>query len=321
MKIVSLSYPQTFQKSDYPELVIALGYFDGVHLGHQAVLQKAKKIADERNLAFAIMTFEPHPSMVLQRDVKHVRLLTPLEEKMRLLETTGADYLFITEFSHDFSEISPQQFVDDYLIGIHVKHIVAGFDFTYGRYGMGKMETLSFHARNQFDFTTVEPCTLVNETDKVSSTRIRLALNTGDCSLAKKLMGRFHTIVGSVIHGEKRGRTIGFPTANIEPNEDFDLPATGVYAVKIRVSKQWYEGVCNLGYKPTFHENPAEKPTIEVHIFNFSENIYGEIIKLEWHQRIRSEKKFAGIDELVTQINIDKQTAIDYFQTLGVSQR
>ncbi len=321
MKIVPLSYPQTAQKNEYPELVMALGYFDGVHLGHQAVLQMAKQKAKALNMALAVMTFEPHPSLVLQRDVKHVRLLTPLEEKIRLLEEIGVDYLFITEFSHDFSEISPQQFVDDFLIGLHAKHIVAGFDFTYGRYGMGKMETLPFHARNQFDFTTVAPCMLESETVKVSSTRIRQALSEGNCTIAKKLLGRFYTIGGAVIHGEKRGRTIGFPTANIAPNEDFDLPSTGVYAVKIRVGKKWHEGVCNLGYKPTFHENPAEKPSIEVHIFDFTENIYDEIVQLEWHQRIRSEKKFAGVDELVAQINMDKQAAVAYFQTLGVSQR
>ncbi len=311
MEIFLLNYPNQIVHNDLPAITIALGYFDGIHLGHQAVLNTAKEISKKNDTHFAVMIFEPHPSIVLQRDVKHVRLITPLTEKIRLLKEAGVAYLFIVDFTTQFSEISPQEFVDEYLIGLNVKHVVAGFDYTYGRYGAGKMETMPFHTRGKFDFTIVQPSLFREE--KISSTRIRMALGEGDCQLLSSLLGRNYQIAGMVIHGEKRGAKLGFPTANLLPVEDYDLPATGVYAVKIKVKERWYEAVCNLGYKPTFHENLAEKPTIEVHIFDFQETIYGEHVVLEWHKRIRNEIKFDSVDSLVKRIELDKQYALTYF--------
>jgi riboflavin kinase/FMN adenylyltransferase len=187
---------------------------------------------------------------------------------------------------------------------------VAGFDFSYGRMGKGNMETLPFHSRNQFDFTIVPK--LSKGEDKVSSTLIREALKAGELEKIPPLLGCYYTTSGIVIHGDKRGRTIGFPTANISGKGEYILPPLGVYAVRVKVNDAWYDGVANLGVKPTFNQDG--KPTIEVHIFHFAADIYGSNVMIEWHLRLRSEQKFSGIGELVTQIEKDKQNAMEYFR-------
>ncbi len=216
----------------------------------------------------------------------------------------------LCSFTAEFANLLPQEFIDQYVIGMNVKYVVAGFDFTYGRMGKGTMETLPFHSRNQFTFTVVPKFT--RDGEKVSSSRIRNLIKEGKVDELPTLLGRFYTTSGEVIHGEKRGRTIGFPTANVDVGEDSILPPLGVYAVKLKVDGVWHNGVCNLGVKPTFHEH-ASKPSVEVHLFDFAENIYGKEVIVEWHLFLRKEQKFSGIDELVAQIEKDKQNAIQYF--------
>ena len=208
----------------------------------------------------------------------------------------------------------PQEFVDQYLIDLNVKHVIAGFDYSYGRMGKGTMETLPFHSRNQFTFSVIEKLKYGEE--KISSTFIRSCIHKGEMEKITKLLGRFYTTSGEVIHGEKRGRKIGFPTANVEIHDDYLTPPTGVYAVRfIRTSSnQIYEGVCNVGYKPTFHKEKLGKPSIEVFIFDFQGDLYGEKVVVEWHRRLRSEQKFSGVEELIAQIERDKQNAHDYFE-------
>ncbi|WP_027408731.1 bifunctional riboflavin kinase/FAD synthetase [Anoxybacteroides tepidamans] len=307
-----ITYPHHMKKEHLPPTVMALGYFDGVHLGHQQVIRTAVKIASEKGYKSAVMTFHPHPSVVLGRREQHVQLITPLKEKERLIARLGVDYLYVVEFTPSFAELLPQQFVDQYIIDFHVKHVVAGFDFTYGRLGKGTMETLPFHSRGQFAHTTVPKLTRNDE--KISSTYIRHLLKNGEVHQLPELLGRFYTIEGTVIGGEKRGRTIGFPTANIDPADDYLLPALGVYAVKIRIGSETFEGVCNVGYKPTFHDRLEGRPNIEVHIFHFSRDIYGEMVTIEWHERLRSEQKFSSVAELVAQIQRDKEKAEAYFR-------
>lgn len=311
MKIIRLQFPLSIDKKEIPALSIALGYFDGVHLGHQEVIKEAKKQADKKGLSAAVMTFDPHPSVVLGRNVQHVQYITPLTEKIKLIEGLGIDYLFIVNFSLDFANLLPQEFIDQYIIGLNVKHVVAGFDYTYGRMGKGTMETLPFHSREEFTNTVVPK--FVDSNEKVSSTRIRSLLREGETALLPKLLGRFYTTTGVVIHGDKRGRTIGFPTANIELNQEYIIPRLGVYAVKIKIDHVWYNGVCNVGIKPTFNQSKST-PSVEVHIFDFEENIYGKEATVEWHRFIRNEQKFSGLEELVAQIQQDKLTAIKYFE-------
>ncbi|MBS4172562.1 bifunctional riboflavin kinase/FAD synthetase [Bacillus sp. FJAT-49736] len=316
MKVMTLHHPHSYSKTDFPPLVMALGYFDGIHLGHKKVITTAKNIAEEHIWKSAVMTFDPHPSVVLSAQNKHVELITPLDEKIRLMEELGIDYLIIVRFTSSFASLDPQEFVNQYIIGLNVKHVVAGFDFTYGKFGKGTIDTMPLHSKNEFGCTKVEKLNSPNGDEKVGSTLIRKLLHEGDVTGAYSLLGRFYRTDGIVVHGEKRGRQIGFPTANIKLNSDYIVPQNGVYAVKIYVNNQWHQGVCNIGVKPTF-KNPDEfTRSIEVHIIDFDHSIYGEEVTIEWHKRMRDEQKFDGIEALKSQIAKDKQTTIDYFKQL-----
>lgn len=313
MEVKKLDFPLIIDKNEWPPFAMALGYFDGVHRGHQAVILEAKKQADENGLSSAVMTFDPHPSVVLGKNQKPIQYITPLAEKIKILEEMGIDYLFIVHFTGEFANLLPQEFIDQYVIGLNVKYVVAGFDFTYGRMGKGTMETLPFHSREQFSYSVVPKYTTGDE--KVSSTRIRNLLMDGRTDELPALLGRFFSISGKVIHGDKRGRTIGFPTANIDVNDEYIMPPLGVYAVKMKLDRAWYQGVCNVGYKPTFNKE-ALKISVEVYLFDFDQDIYGKEVTIEWHLYLRKEQKFSGIEELVTQIEKDKQNAIRYFKRI-----
>jgi riboflavin kinase / FMN adenylyltransferase len=290
--------------------VLALGYFDGVHIGHQRVIKTACIEAGKRGLEVAVMTFHPHPKEVLRKQTEPMRYLTPLPLKEKKIEALGVDTLYVVTFTKEFASLTPQQFVDDYMIALDVKHVVAGFDFTYGSLGKGTMETLTFHSRNKFDQTTVKK---VEQDDvKISSTKIRELLDEGKVDEISSYLGEPYQIYGTVIDGDKRGRTIGFPTANVEPTDHVKIPKTGVYAVSFFVNGKEYNGVCNVGYKPTFHSD-ATAPSIEVNIFDFDESIYGSNVAVSFLRRIRAEKKFNQVDELITQIQKDKEEAIEYF--------
>lgn len=313
MEVMMLRHPHNYKKEEFEPMALALGFFDGVHKGHQQVMLSAKKTAEEKGWKSAVMTFDPHPSVVLGRKHRHIRHITPLEEKKRLIQEMGIDYLFIVRFTSDFAALEPQQFVDQYIIGLNVRHVTAGFDYTYGRLGKGTMDTLMFHSRGEFTYTSVQK--LAIDQEKVSSTKIRELLSEGLVRDASDLLGRPYRLHGTIIHGDKRGRKIGFPTANIEPADDYFLPMTGVYAVKIRVQDEWHEGVCNVGYRPTFKSPDEPVLSIEVHIFHYSGDIYGEEVEVDWFIRLRGEQKFNGIEELTAQIERDKQAAVQFFDS------
>jgi riboflavin kinase/FMN adenylyltransferase len=297
-------------------MAMALGYFDGIHLGHRKVINKAKEVAEKNGWKSAVMTFDPHPSVVLSQHHKEIELITPLDEKKEIVKNMGIDYFVVVRFTSDFASLEPQEFVNQYIAGLNVHHVVAGFDFTYGRFGKGTMETLPIFADGRFTYTTIEKLTDSSLQEKVSSTMIRKLLQEGETEAAALQLGRHYQTKGIVIHGEKRGRQIGFPTANIQHEDHYLIPKTGVYTVRICIGGHWFNGVCNVGYKPTF-KNPEEySQTVEVYIINFDRSIYGEEVAIEWHHRIRDEKKFNGIEELTAQISKDKQTAIDYFKKI-----
>ena len=238
--------------------------------------------------------------------------VTPIEEKIAIIADLGIDYLFIINFTREFANLLPQEFVDQYLIGLNAKHVVAGFDYSYGRMGRGTMETLLFHSRDQFDYSVVAK--LEKKKKKISSTLIRKYIREGKTAELPDLLGRFYKTSGTVIHGDKRGRTIGFPTANVDVSDDCIIPPPGVYAVRFLVDGSWYEGVCNVGYKPTFNKEKGDRPSVEVHIFDFSSDIYGRKVTVEWHRHLRSERKFAGVQDLIAQIEKDKQQTEQYFE-------
>lgn len=316
MKVIHLKYPHQLNKEDHEEAYsLAVGFFDGVHKGHQAVIQKAKEKAQQLGIKSALMTFDPHPSIVLGGRNEKVFYITPLAQKLDTLKKLGIDTVFVVNFTSDFAKLTPEQFIQYFITDLNIQHVTAGFDFSFGTFGKGSMQMMEQLSEGKFGVTTVEKQEDVE--DKISSTRIRKSLQDGDMEQVRSLLGRAFEVPGIVIHGDKRGRTMGFPTANVQAMEGCYIPATGVYAVKILVQNEWYNGVCNVGYKPTFN-NPDEKHlSIEVHILNFDKNIYGEEVVVGWYKRIRSERKFNGIDELIEQIELDKQQAIQYFEQLS----
>ena len=310
MEVIYLKYPHQLRSSGGP-YSLAIGFFDGVHIGHQRVIETAKKNAERLGIQSAVMTFDPHPSIVLGGRNEKVFYISPLQQKIDTLEKLSVDTVFVVNFTSDFAKLSPEDFVQYFIRDLNVKHVTAGFDFTFGAFGKGTMDTMQSLARGDFGVSVVSK--LEADEEKVSSTRIRKALKDGEMEEVRQLLGRAFEVPGIIVHGDKRGRTLGFPTANVQHMEGCFIPATGVYAVKILVQNEWLEGVCNVGYKPTFKDPNNKQLSIEVHIFNFDKNIYGEEVVVGWYHRIRSEKKFNGIDELISQIELDKQEAITYF--------
>ena len=311
VKVYMLHHPHNLEKNNLPPLVMALGFFDGVHTGHQQVIRAAVEKARDQGIKSAVMTFDPHPSVVLGNTHKQIKYITPIDEKIKRIEALEVDCLFVVRFTSDFAALEPQQFVDEYIIGLHVQHVVAGFDYTYGRLGKGTMETIPFHSRGVFTSTIIDKWECDQE--KVSSTKIRQLLSKGNVEEAARLLGRPYEVKGTVIHGDKRGRKIGFPTANVEVEEDHLIPEIGVYAVKLKVKEVWHDGVCNIRYRPTFKHPDEHSLSVEVHIFDFDRSIYGEEVAIKWYTRLRGEKKFNGIEALVAQIDKDKQAAAAYF--------
>jgi riboflavin kinase/FMN adenylyltransferase len=312
MEVIYLQHPIEPETLKTRPSVMALGYFDGVHNGHRQVIQTAVQTAQKRELDVAVMTFDPHPKEVLRVE-EPMSYITPLPDKIERIRQLDVNTLYVIRFTLDFAKLTPQQYVDDYLIGLNVQHVVAGFDFTYGSLGKGTMETLPFHSRQQFSQTTVGKCK-VGET-KVSSSKIRQLLAEGDVENVRQFLGVFYQLTGVVVDGEKRGRTIGFPTANIQPSDRYIIPKTGVYAVEVELEGSVYEGVCNIGYKPTFHNKKPDTPSIEIHIFLFDSDIYGKKVRVVWLKRLREERKFSGVEELISQITKDKQKAIELFES------
>jgi len=312
VNVIHLKYPyQINQLNQLTAFSLAVGFFDGVHRGHQAVIGAAMDKARELNINSAVMTFDPHPSIVLGGRNEKVFYITPLRQKLEIIEGIGVDTVFVVQFTSDFAKLSPEDFIQYFIRDLNVLHVTAGFDFSFGALGRGKMDMMKELSNGEFGVTVVDKFS--DGEEKISSTRIRKSLQDGDMETAHELLGRPFEVPGIVVHGDKRGRTIGFPTANIQAMDGCFIPATGVYAVRILVQNNWYDGVCNVGYKPTF-KNPEDKQlSIEVHILNFEKNIYGEEVTVGWYKRIRSEKKFDGIESLKAQIQHDKEEAIRYF--------
>ncbi|WP_341322729.1 riboflavin biosynthesis protein RibF [Solibacillus sp. FSL H8-0523] len=311
MEVIHLKYPHKLVASDVP-YSLAVGFFDGVHSGHQKVIQAAIDNAVRLQCKSAVMTFDPHPSIVLGGRNEKVFYITPLEQKIEKLKELGVDTLFVVNFTSDFAKLTPESFVQYFVRGLNIKHVSAGFDFSFGAFGKGNMAMMQQLAGDDFGVTVVGK--FEQENEKVSSTRIRQALQDGEMEQAHALLGRPFEVPGIVVHGDKRGRTMGFPTANVQPIEGSFVPSTGVYAVKILVQDEWHNGVCNVGYKPTFNDPSLKQLSIEVNIFEFDKNIYGEQVVVAWYKRIRSEQKFNGIEALIQQIELDKQQAIAFFQ-------
>lgn len=306
MKIHKLHYPGNVKIEPVEQYSLAIGFFDGLHKGHQAVIGGAKKKAEELGIRSAVMTFDPHPSHLFGGGKNKVSYITQYPEKARLLEAMGIDTLFIVTFDMALASLSPEKFVDIFIKDLGVQHVTAGFDFTFGSKGAGTMEQMAALSGGTFGTTVIDKVT--DNGEKVASTRIRQLLAEGNVEEAALLLDRPFRTVGTVVHGEKRGRLLGFPTANVQPADDTVLPANGVYAVRFTVDGEMLDGVCSVGVKPTFHESGIP-PIVEVNVMDFDGDLYGKEVAVDWIKHLRKEEKFDSVDDLIAQMVKDKQQA------------
>nr|WP_306812875.1 bifunctional riboflavin kinase/FAD synthetase [Paenibacillus soyae] len=285
---------------------VAIGHFDGVHRGHQNVIREAVSFAKESNMLSAVLTFSPHPKEVLGQGEHYFRCLTPLTRKTELFAALGVDLVFVMRFDLRFAALSPEQFVSEVLLPLGVRHAAVGFDFTFGSRGMGNAEMLRELGGSELSVHIEQP--LIESGTKVSSTYTRESLESGDLDMACKLLGRPYDVTGTVVHGDGRGRTIGFPTANLELHAPYVAPRLGVYAISAWIDGAAYDGVLNHGMKPTFNKTDVV-PVMEAHLFDFDRDIYGKEMKVQFRHFIRPEQKFGSIKELIAQIAADSDKA------------
>ena len=286
---------------------VAVGNFDGVHLGHRAVIGEAGRIAHSANLPWAVLSFEPHPRRLFQPDAAPFRL-TPLPAKARQIAAQGVDHMIVINFDLEFSKRGAQNFVEEVLVkGLGVRHVVCGYDFVFGHRRQGDGSLLLALGRTLgFDFTTVHA---LGDPDggAYSATRVRDALAAGDAPAAARILGRPFEIEGEVVAGEKRGRALGFPTANMRLGE-YHRPAGGVYAVRASADDgaTWLDGVAYLGTRPTFD---GVEVLLETHLFDFSGDLYGRTLRVALVERLRPDQAFAGPEALKAQMIEDRRLA------------
>ncbi|MCX2681113.1 bifunctional riboflavin kinase/FAD synthetase [Galbibacter sp. EGI 63066] len=298
-----------FSKEEGHYTVVTVGTFDGVHIGHKKIIDKLVANAKANDLKSTILTFFPHPRMVLQQD-SSLKLLNTLDEKIAILEKTGLDQLIIHPFTKEFSRLTAEEYVRDILAeSINAKKVIIGYDHRFGRNRTATIDDLiKFGQRYDFEVEQIS-AEEVNEVS-VSSTKIRKALNQGDIKTANTFLGYNYMLTGTVATGKGLGKQMDFPTANIQIKERYKLiPMKGVYVVKSEYEGKTIFGMMNIGYNPTVN---GEKKTIEVHFFNFDEDLYDKEIRVELLERLRDEKRFDSIEELKKQLGEDKKTSLAY---------
>lgn len=289
--------------------ILTIGTFDGVHTGHQEIIRRINALAAGINGENIILTFHPHPRLVLQPNDTSLKLLNTLEEKIALLSQYGVDNLILIPFSKEFSQLSAQAYVEDFLWKkIRPRKIVIGYDHRFGNNREGDINLMRRLAEKlRVEIVEIEAQTVDNIS--VSSTKIRNALLSGDLATANSLLGRYYSVTGKVVRGDQRGTKIGYPTANIHVRDPQKLiPASGVYAVRVVVDDELHGGMLNIGMRPTFN---GQHETIEAHIFDFAQNVYGTQITVEFAGAIRKEVKFKSADELAAQLAKDKETSLE----------
>ncbi|OPC05156.1 riboflavin biosynthesis protein RibF [Elizabethkingia ursingii] len=296
--------------SDAMGLTMSLGMFDGVHKGHQEIIKKLKKHSETHQLESALLTFWPHPRKVLQPEVE-IKLLNTLEEKLQLLERFGIQKTFLQEFNDNFRNLSGEDFVKQILLDkLHMKHIVIGYDHHFGKNKSGNFELLEKMASENNFVVEETKAVLVNEL-AVSSTKIRNALSEGDIITANEFLGYHYPVSGTVVGGKKIGRTIGYPTANIDVDPIKLLPKKGAYIVDVELNGKMHKGMLSIGTNPTVN---GTKKTTEVYILDFDQDIYGENITVYFRDYLHDEIKFESLEKLIERLDEDKQLTINFFK-------
>lgn len=284
------------------DTVLVLGYFDGLHKGHQTLFKEARKIADEKGLKIAVLTFPESPKLAFVRYQPELMLhLNHPEERAAHLENLGVDYLYLIDFTSHFSKNTAREFFDKYVSALKAKAVVAGFDYHFGS-DKRKAEELA----DYFDGQIVIVLSVNQDEEKISSTRIRETIQNGDVAKAHQLLGYPLSTRGIVVHGNARGRTIGYPTANLAPLDRVILPADGVYVVDVEHNGKIFRGMASVGKNVTFE---GDELRFEANLFDFAEEIYGDTIRIIWLDKIRDMVKFDGIEELVAQLKSDEEVA------------
>lgn len=291
-----------------PNAVVTSGTFDGVHIGHQKILSRLKKIAKSTNGETVLITYWPHPRLVLGSD-SSIKLITAFEEKIKLLRRFGLDHLIIINFTKEFAKTTSSNFIKNIIVdGIGTKTLVIGYDHRFGHNREGSFEALSANS-DKYGFTVEEIPQQEIHHIAVSSTKIRNHLSQGEIHISNEYLGYPHCLHGKVVKGNQLGRKLGFPTANIKVNSELKLiPSLGSYAVKVELDDIEFNGMLNIGTRPTVNGS-ASTLTIEVNIFNFDKNIYGTEITVKFIKLIRKEEKFDSLEALKGQLMLDKKTA------------
>jgi len=295
--------------------VLTIGNYDGVHVGHRTIIEIVKGKAREISGTPMLMTFHPHPLHVLRPD-KELPSITPIKEKKRLIEEAGIEVLLIIPFTREFSQVTPEAYVRDILIGkLGIKGLVVGYDFRFGKGGRGDIEGMKKYAETYGFFVEVVSVVTIGG-EKVGSNKIRKLLQSGEIDKANLLLGRPYMISGKVVQGEGRGRVFGFPTINLKT--DFDLvPPNGVYITEVMIEEKRLHSATNIGYSPTFG---GQERTIETFIFDYDGDLYGRDVSLFFHIKLREEARFENVSELRQQIERDVTAARDYFAGRTVLQ-
>jgi len=293
-----------------PNAVVTIGTFDGVHLGHQAIFDKMKMLAQRVGGETVVVTFEPHPRQVLNIDSSNLRFLCTPEEKLQKIEDFGIDNVVVINFTKEFSRTPSEVFIKDYIIdNIHPAYIVVGYDHHFGKNRMGDFNLLN-ELMQQYHFKVERVAAQDVEHIAVSSTKIRNALATGNVKSANRLLGYTYAITAEVVKGNQIGRTLGFPTANLElPKEYMLINNRGVYACLVDYEGQTYKAMANIGHRPTIGDRSEDNPIIEVNLFDFDGDLYGKSIHVRFIDRIRDEEKFGGLEALKAQLRQDRERA------------
>ena len=287
--------------------VLTLGMFDGAHIGHQSILKQLNTIAKEIDGESVLITFNPHPRMVLQPNCD-LKFLNTLEEKENVLRQFGLEHLIIQAFTKEFSQVTSVEFVKNFLVDqLHIDTLVIGYDHHFGKNREGNFEQLQVLSK-EYGFNLIQLKAVEENDVAVSSTKIRNALIEGNINYANKALNYNYPLSGKVVHGDKIGRTLGFPTANLQVDPNKLIPKDGVYAVDVFVDNQKYLGLLSIGFRETVTNTREHR--VEVNILDFDQTIYGETIRLEFLERLRDEKKFNSLDELIAAMNQDKENAI-----------
>lgn len=314
MKVIRLSLENNVSIKD--ELSLCIGYFDGLHIGHQSLINKAMDYAKENGMKSGLITFDPDPITVIKNLEEPKQHLYRLEDRIELGRLMGLDYWFILDFTPKMMNLQPKEFVDKILGNLNLKYIVCGQDFRFGSRGKGDGLSLRELGKGKFDVSILELIQLKDE--KISSSRIIKALEEGDIECVTRLLGRPYHLQGPVIGGNQQGQKIGFPTANVYVDDEYVLPKQGVYIAIAKVRGQLYPVMINVGHNLTF--NTRVHLSIEGYILDFSEQIYGEFIQFHFLKYLRPELKFDSVEALVDRMKVDKLETRAYFESKQLSK-